>query len=301
MRKQFSLTVADLAAKDDRIVVILGDISVFLFNDFKEKFPNRFFNLGICENAIIGAAAGLSSQGFIPFVHTIAPFFVDRSYEHLKLDACYNQFPINIVTCGASFDYAWDGPSHHCYGDLATLRLLPGMQVFQPGSPKEIDALIRSQYNIGKSNYFRLADKPHDLNISIESGKALILQDKNADATIMTAGPLIANVLEACRDLNVNIVYFNTIKPIDKAVVSQFKHTRILVIHDAFGFYEAVSEIPNLNIAYHGLPADTFLCSYGSVPQIRKLIGLDSEGIRNTVLRTFGDKLQELPSIKNAL
>ena len=290
MRKQFSLTVADLAANDDRVVVILGDISVFLFNDFKEKFPGRFFNLGICENAIISVAAGLSSQGFIPFVHTIAPFFIERSYEHLKLDACYNQFPMNIVTCGASFDYAWDGPTHHCYGDLATLRLLPGMQVTQPGSPKEIDALIRSQYDNGKSNYFRLSDTQHGLDMPVEFGKALILQDKNSEVTIMTAGPIVANVLEACRDLNVNIAYFSTIKPIDKAVIDRFRNTRILVVHDAFGFYEAICETPNLNLTYHGLPSDTFLNSYGTVPQIRKLIGLDSEGIRNAALRALNGK-----------
>lgn len=293
MRKQFSVTVADLAAKDERVVVVLGDISVFLFNDFKEKFPNRFFNLGICENTIISVAAGLSSQGYIPFIHTITPFFVDRSYEHLKLDACYNQFPMNIVTCGASFDYAWDGPTHHCYSDLAALRLLPGMQVTQPGSPKEIDSLIRSQYNNGKSNYFRLSDKPHGLDLAAEFGKALILQDKNAEVTVMTAGPIAANVLEACGDLNVNIVYFNTIKPLDKAAVHKFKNTKILVVHDAFGFYEAICEIPRLDLTYHGLPADTFLGSYGTVPDIRKTIGLDPAGIRNAALRALSGQPQE--------
>lgn len=93
----------DLAADDDSIVMILGDVSVYLFNEFKEKYPDRFYNMGICENTLISVGAGLSSQGFSPFVHTIAPFVTERSYEQIKLDMCYNQFGGNIVSCGAYF------------------------------------------------------------------------------------------------------------------------------------------------------------------------------------------------------
>jgi transketolase len=126
----------DLAARDDRVVVILGDISHYLFNAFQEKYPSRFYNMGVCENALVSVAAGLGAQGFHPFVHTIAPFITERSLEQIKLDMCYNEFGGNILSCGASFDYAWDGATHHCYSDLEILRLLPGMEVIQPGSRK---------------------------------------------------------------------------------------------------------------------------------------------------------------------
>ena len=153
MRKQFKLTTLDLAEKDERVVLVFGDISVFLFNDFQKRFPDRFYNMGILENTLVSVAAGLSSQGFIPFVHTIAPFVTERSTEQIKVDLGYNRFPANIVSTGATFDYAWDGATHHCWLDLASLRLLPDMEVLQPGTPREVDFLLRAHYANDKSTY----------------------------------------------------------------------------------------------------------------------------------------------------
>lgn len=291
MRRQFRDTIMELAAHDDRIVMILGDVSVYLFNDFKERYPDRFYNMGICENTLITVAAGLSSQGFFPFVHSIAPFITERSFEQIKLDMCYNQFHGNIVSCGASFDYAWDGATHHCYTDLAILRMLPGIEVIQPGSRKEVDTLIRSQYNNGKPTYFRLSDNPHDIDVPVEFGRGVVLKDSGSKVTVMTAGPILGNVMDACRELDVNLVYFNTIKPIDKEIISRFRDTKILVIHDAFGLYEAVCEVPNLSVSYHGMP-DEFCSWYGGLQDVRKKIRLDVESIRQTVWQTINE-LQE--------
>lgn len=286
MRKQFKNTIMDLSTQDDKIVMILSDVSVYLFSDFKEKYPDRFYNMGICENTLISVAAGLSSQGFYPFVHTIAPFVTERSFEQIKLDMCYNQFGGNIVSCGASFDYAWDGATHHCYTDLAILRLLPDIEVIQPGSRKEVDILLRSQYNNGKTTYFRLSDKPHDIDVPVEFGKGVILKHSGSKVTVMTAGPILGNVMEACRDLEVNLVYFHTIKPIDKEMISRFRDTRILVFHDAFGLYEAICEVPNLSISLRGFP-DEFCTCYGTVYDARQSIGLDAESIREAIGREF--------------
>jgi transketolase len=287
MRKQFRDTIMDLSTHDDKIVMVLGDVSVYLFNDFKEKYPDRFYNMGICENTLISVAAGLSSQGFSPFIHSIAPFITERSFEQIKLDMCYNGFGGNIVSCGASFDYAWDGATHHCYSDLAILRLLPGIEVIQPGSRKEVDTLIRSQYSNSKTTYFRLSDHPHYIDFPVEFGKGVVLKDSNSKVTVMTAGPILGNVLEACRDLDVNLVYFHTIKPIDKEIISRFKGSEILVIHDAFGLYEAICEVPNLSVSYHGMP-DEFCCWYGELPDVRQEIGLDVESIREVIRHKMG-------------
>ncbi len=272
----------DLSSCDDKIVLIFGDVSVYLFNEFKEQYPDRFYNMGICENTLVTVGAGLSSQGFYPFVHTIAPFITERSYEQIKLDMCYNRFGGNIVSCGASFDYAWDGATHHCYTDLAILRLLPGMEVIQPGSKKELDALLRSQYNNGKTTYFRLSDHPHKIDMPVEFGKGVILKNCNSKVTVMTAGPILENVMQACEKMDVNIVYFHTIKPIDRDLIERFRDTRIIVIHDAFGLYEAILEVPNLTASYHGLP-DEFCSWYGKLNDIRKKIGLDTEAIESVV------------------
>jgi len=283
VRKTFKDEILELAKTDDKIILVFGDISVFLFREFANIYPKRFYNMGICENTLISMAGRLSSQGFIPFVHTIAPFIAERSYEQIKLDLCYNQFGANILTCGSSFDYAWDGATHHCYTDLALMRMLPNIEVIQPGSKNELKTFLRSQYKNGKVTYFKMSDFPHEIeDISIEFGRAYLFFNKSAPLTIMTAGPILANVLEACRDLNVNLVYFPTIKPIDQDVIQKFRTTKILVIHDGFGLYEAISTIPDLKLEYHGLP-DKFCTWYGTVHDIRKKIGLDPAGIRKKI------------------
>ena len=284
MRKQFKDTIMDLSTHDDKIVLIFGDVSVYLFGEFKKKYPDRFYNIGICENTMISIGAGLSSQGFFPFIHTINPFITERSFEQIKLDLCYNQFGANIVSCGASFDYAWDGASHHCYTDLAILRMLPNIEVIQLGSRKELDILLRSQYNNGKITYFRLSDHPHNIDIPVEFAKGVILKDSGSKFTVMTAGPILGNVIEACRDLDVNLAYFHTIKPIDKEIICRFKDTEIVVIHDAFGLYEAICEVPNLSITSYGMP-DEFCSWYGTLNDVRKKIGLDPESIRRVLIR----------------
>ena len=272
----------DLASADDSITLVFGDVSVYLFKDFQDKYPDRFYNMGICENTLVSVGAGLSAMGLNPFVHTIAPFITERSYEQIKLDMCYNQFGGNIVSCGASFDYAWDGATHHCYSDLAILRLLPGMEVLQPGSTKELDHLMRSQYNNGNPTYFRLSDHPHEIEFDVEFGKGVVLKACETNLTVMTAGPILGNVLEAIKDLPVNLVYFHTIKPIDTEIIKSFKDTEILVIHDAFGLYEAICEVPNLSTSFHGI-SDHFCSWYGTLKDIRKRLGLDPESIRKLV------------------
>jgi transketolase len=283
VRRQFKETVMSLAERDDRIALILGDVSVYLFNNFKELYPDRFYNMGICENTLVSVGAGMASLGFRPFVHTIAPFITERSLEQIKLDMCYNGFGGNIVSCGASFDYAWDGATHHAYTDLAILRLIPGMEVLQPGSRKELDVLLRSQYDNGKTTYFRLSDHPHAIDVDVEFGKGVVLRNGSSKATVITAGPLLGNVLEACDGLDVNLLYFHTIKPLDRELIREYGHTRMLVVHDAFGLHEAVCEIPGISADYHGL-SDEFCSWYGTLGDIRARLRLDASSLRERIL-----------------
>ena len=283
MRTQFKETVTDLARNDDKIILIFGDVSVYLFNDFKTQYPERFYNMGICENTLISAAAGLSSQGFFPIVHSITPFITERCFEQIKLDMCYNQFGGNIVSTGASFDYAWDGATHHAYTDLAILRLLPGIEVIQPGSRKELDILFRSQYNNGKTTYFRLSDHPHSIDLPVEFGKGVVIKDNSALLTVITAGPLLENVWKACESLDVNLLYFHTIKPIDEELIMKYRDTKILVIQDALGLFDAICQIPKISITSKGLP-EAFCSWYGNVSDIRKQMGLDVNSIKKTII-----------------
>ena len=283
MRRQFKDTVMRLAEQDDRLVLLFGDISFFLFNEFSLRHPDRLLNVGICENTLISMAAGMSATGFHPIVHTIAPFVTERSYEQVKLDICYNRFGCTIVTTGGSFDYAWDGATHHCYTDLELMRMLPGMEVMQPGSKKEFDILFSGCYNNGNPSYLRIAADEHGLDLPVEFGKGVIIQETpGADVTVATAGPLLGNVVAACSDLPVNIIYFHTIKPFDRDLLDCFSGTRIIVVHDAFGLFEAINSASSAKTGYHGLP-DQFCCYYGTLEDIRRKIGLDVAGIRERI------------------
>lgn len=282
MRKQFRDTVTELTEADERVVLVFGDISVFLFESFTRRFPTRFLNLGICENTLVSVAAGLASQGFIPFVHTIAPFVTERCLEQIKLDVAYNGFPINIVTCGATYDYAWDGPTHQAIADMGALRLLPGIEIVQPGTREETDQLLRARYASGTPTYFRLSDHPHGASLPVEFGRGEVVRDVGGPVTVVTAGPILANVLPAVQTLPVNVLYYSTIKPFDSELLSRYSHTRLVVVHDATGLFEQVCEHAAGPVSRIGLP-DRFVSCYGTIHDVRKEVGLDPEHIRQVV------------------
>jgi transketolase len=282
MRRQFRDTVTELAAADERVVLVFGDISVFMFEGFASRFPGRFYNLGICENTLVSVAAGLASQGFIPFVHTIAPFVTERCLEQIKLDVGYNGFPVHIVTVGATYDYAWDGPTHQAIADIGAMRLIPGVDIVQPGTREEVDRLLRERYASGRPTYFRLSDHPHGEQLQTSYARGVVVRDEGAPVTVVTAGPILANVLPAVDALPVNLLYFSTIKPIDRELLARYAHTHLVVVHDATGLFEEVCEHAAARVSRVGLP-DRFLSCYGTIQDVRREAGLDPEQIRRAV------------------
>jgi transketolase len=288
MRRQFKDTVLSIAEQDDKATVILGDVSVYMFNEFSTKYPDRFYNLGICENTIISVAGGMASCGLFPFVHTIAPFLTERCFEQIKLDMSYNDFGGNIVTCGASFDYAWDGSTHHCLTDLALMSMLPNAQCFQPGSTAEVDQIVRDTYDNGKTTYIRLSDHPHKVDTNLEVGKGTIIRHSDSSKfCVITAGPLLPNVIEALDGLDVSILYFHTIKPLDIELLETYSSKTFVVIHDAFGLKEMIQRYMHVPVYYHGV-SDEFLSCYGTMEQVRESIGLDVNGIKSYVSKLIG-------------
>ena len=120
MRKQFAKTTQEILVQDKKTILLLGDIGVFAFRNSFELYPERVYNIGILEQSMVSVAAGLALTGFIPIVHTIAPFTTERCLEQIKDDFGYQGLGGNIVSVGASYDYAALGCTHHC---RATCRL----------------------------------------------------------------------------------------------------------------------------------------------------------------------------------
>ena len=129
MRRVFGKQICDLAEKDKKIILIVGDIGFRVFDEFRDRFKDRFFNLGICEQSIIGVASGLALQGFKPWVYTITPFLIERPFEQIKLDV--DQQNINIKLVGFS-DYPTLGPTHTELNGKKLMNLFKNINSYFP-------------------------------------------------------------------------------------------------------------------------------------------------------------------------
>ncbi len=270
MRRQLVKTITDILERDSRAVLLLGDIGVFGFREVFKRFPTRVYNIGILEQASVGLAAGLATEGMIPIFHTIAPFMVERAFEQLKIDFGYQQLGGNFVSVGASYDYASLGCTHHCPGDVQLLRTIPGMQIVVPGHPAEFDRAFKSLYASGKPTYFRLSEVSN--SISHTSG----IVKTGRRGVVVAVGPMLDRVLSACESLDVSVVYttgdadlFDIKLPAERTVVVE-------------PFYEGTlaSDIPGA--LFIGVPR-RFLTSYGTREDFDAKYGLTAESIRNRI------------------
>lgn len=155
MRNQFPQSVKNIMDKDDRVVVILGDIGVHAFREVFEKYPKRCYNMGICEQSMVGMAAGLAMAGFIPIVHTIEPFLVDRAFEQIKDDFGYQELTGTFVGVDVSDTSPNLGYTHQCPYALEHMSHIKGIEVFEPSTALEFDSYLQDNYDKGL-NYFRI-------------------------------------------------------------------------------------------------------------------------------------------------
>ena len=287
MRKQFIRTTEEVMAKDERLVVLLGDIGVFGFRNAFQQFPQRIYNIGICEQAMTGMAAGLSKEGLVPVVHSIAPFVVERCLEQLKVDFCYQKLGGNIVSVGGSYDYAALGCTHHCPGDVALLKALPGLEIVVPGTPQEYDQLFRASYANGRLTYFRLSERSNPQSFDVEFGRAKIIQ-QGQRATVVAVGTALAPTLAATQDLDVTVLYYTTVTPFDGDTLKQHSASGKIILVEPFYTGTLAADIhaamgsTAVAIETIGVP-HRFLTNYGHAEEHDEAIGLTAANIRQRV------------------
>ncbi len=141
--------------KDERVVVLLGDIAVHAFRDVFAKYPNRIFNMGICEQSMVGAAAGMAMAGLIPIVHTISPFLVARAYEQIRDDFGFQNLVGTFVGVNVYDTNPNLGLTHSCPEDLDMMSGVPNMTAYAAESPEDLDELIKEKY-ADSLNYIRI-------------------------------------------------------------------------------------------------------------------------------------------------
>ena len=293
MRAQFVKTVSKLIQNDKRVVLLLGDIGVYGFRDMLTNYPQRAYNIGILEQSTISLSAGLSLSNLIPIVHTIAPFIVERALEQIKVDLCYQGLGANLVSVGASYDYAALGCTHHCPADIPTLNEIPDIELIVPGHPDEFNKLFNQNYDNDKTTYFRLSESKNSQSYDVDFGKNIILQEKG-EVVIIAVGTVLEAVLEASFNLDVTILYCTTIKPFDFSSIERFLNKKILIIEPYYSgpiLTNIHREADNItgNFSMIGVP-NNFINKYGSKDDIDKMIGLDSKTIRRKILEKVNEQ-----------
>jgi transketolase len=303
MRQQFADTMLAVGQEDPNLVVLVGDISHFILQPFAKACPGRYYNVGICEATIVSMGAGLAKVGFYPVMHTIAPFIIERPFEHIKLDFCYQKLGGNLITVGGAFDYSNLGCTHHCYNDFALLKTLPGTQITYPASPVEFDTLFRQTYRNGALTLFRLPAQQHGQDFTakdIQFGRGIKVTE-GSNLTIIATGPQLGNALAARDTLadtgwHAEILYIHTIHPLDieliRASVSKTKHVLVVEEHTQSGglgddVLRGTRDIPGIQYAFLNIP-DKFVTDYGSYEHHCASLDLNREGIVNIVRREFG-------------
>jgi transketolase len=255
MRNAFVEALVERAAGDERIVLITGDLGFGVLEPFATRFPDRFLNAGVAEQATMGLAAGWALAGAKVFVYSIANFPTTRCLEQIRNDVCQHGLDVTVVAVGGGLMYGSHGPSHHATEDLALLRALPGMTVVAPGTAWEARQATRALAGATGPSYLRLgpavvADPCEDA-APYRSGRARVLR-AGADVTIAATGGGVPVALDAATELaaggiGARVVSFPTVKPLDVDALADAVHTTagIVTVEDhsrVGGFGSAVLE-----------------------------------------------------------
>ncbi len=304
MRSAFFRTLLELATTDPRVELVVGDLGFGSIEEFADQYPDRFLNVGVAEQNMMGVATGLSMTGSTVFVYSIGNFPTLRCLEQVRNDICYHQANVKIVSVGGGFTYGPLGASHHATEDLAIVRALPGIAVAAPGDAFESEAITREAGALNGPVYLRLerdGTPVHDRVPSLPPGSSVRVVEGD-DVAILVTGGLLPHAVEAASLLaeggvNARVVSMPWIAPLDHdTVVASGVGTRLVVTmeeHSAIGgLGGAVAEVlagetvtaPLLRL---GLPS-RFSCIVGDQEFLRRAHGLDPSSVADRILQRIG-------------
>ena len=283
MRKIFPKVTETLMRKNKKIFCLLGDIGVFSFRDIFKNYKNRILNMSTMEQSMIGFAAGLSKIGFIPIIHTIAPFLVLRALDQIKIDFVYNQLKCNIVSVGASNDYTKLGTTHHCFEDINILSNYKDINLFIPSSPEQFKYLFEKYYNNNLINYFRISEKNINFNIKTNG---YLKNKRNKSLLIIVGNSYDYNDLKKEK---IDVYYVNKIS---KEMKFNFlkKYKNILIIEPYFGnvlerrIKEKLSKKVYISTCSY---QETIIHKYGDKKEQDKYLKFDKKNISKKINEFF--------------
>jgi transketolase len=286
--------VHSLAQRDPRVVFVGSDLGPGVLSAMKQEMPHRYFMEGISEANVIGLAAGMAMDGYIPYVNTIATFITRRALEQVALDLCLHRLPVRLIGNGGGVVYAPLGPTHLAVDDFALMRVLPNMTVVAVSDAEEMERLMEQTLDWPDPIYIRLA-KGGDKVISsaqngFKIGKAIVLRKPVVAPSVLfvSTGPMSANTLSAAaileaKGIESSVLHVHTVKPLDvETIIENVADVRLIVV------VEEHSRIGGLGSAILEAVSDRRI----SLPTFIRL-GLADEfaghyGVQNDLLETNG-------------
>ncbi len=298
-REAYGKALVELGRQNGRVVVLDADLSKSTKTaEFARVFPERFFNVGVAEQNLIGTAAGLAAAGKIPFASTFAVFATARAFDQIRNSVAYTGLNVKIAATHAGVTVGEDGGSHQSVEDIALMRSLPNMTVFVPADEAETFGAVRAAAGMEGPVYIRLgrAGVPpvHGENFRFVTGRAVMLRE-GGDVAIIAAGIMVSAALEAAAALaadgiEARVLSMHTVKPLDAgAVVAAAKETGALVTAEEHGIMgglggavcEVVCAECPVPVRRLGIP-DVFGES-GAPGELLEKFGLTSAGIVRAV------------------
>ena len=256
-REAYGKALVKLGKMNDDVVVLDADLSKSTkTNDFLKAYPNRFFNMGIAEQNLVGAACGFAAAGKVPFASTFAMFATGRAFEVIRNSVCYPKLNVKIAATHAGITVGEDGGSHQSVEDISLMRSIPNMTVVVPADGIEAEKMIFAAAEFDGPMYIRLGRSAvptiFEEDYNFEIGKGVVLRDGN-DATIIACGIMVNEALIAAdmlkeENINARVINMSTIKPIDTdLIIKAAKETKAIVTAEEHsvigGLGSAVSEV----------------------------------------------------------
>lgn len=303
-RDAYSRALEEMAAADPRICALVSDsVSSTKLKSFSQQFPDRFVNVGIAEQNMVGTAAGLANAGMIPYACAASCFITARAMEQIKVDLGYSKS--NVRLCGMSSGIAYGelGPTHHSIEDLAWTRIIPNLAVVVPADPEETRAAMYYSLAHKGPMFLRISRMPvravHEEGFAFKLGKANTLRQGN-DVTLMANGVMVSRALDAAqslaqRGIQARVLNMSSMSPMDAdAVLDAARTTRGIVTAEealaAGGLGGAVAEILAVNhpapMRILGVPG--VFSPTGSAEFLLEHFGLTAIGIHNAALDLLG-------------
>ncbi|MEW9077931.1 transketolase family protein [Terrisporobacter glycolicus] len=260
-REAYGKALVKLGKINDDVVVLDADLSKSTkTNDFLKAYPNRFFNMGIAEQNLVGAACGFAAAGKIPFASTFAMFATGRAFEVIRNSVCYPKLNVKICATHAGITVGEDGGSHQSVEDISLMRSIPNMTVVVPADGVEAEKMIFAAAEFNGPMYVRLGRSAvptiFEQDYNFEIGKGVVIRDGN-DATIIACGIMVNEAIIAAdmlkeENINARVINMSTIKPIDtELIIKAAKETKAIITAEEHsiigGLGSAVSEVVSEN------------------------------------------------------